>query len=145
MRSRCQLLVLVLGLAAACERTPEVLAPSPNPTPIPTPATLRALVQPIGTFLFDRCTTIAPAFCAFNASLVNNGAGCAIRVEGLVRLFDRTGDVQLGGSYHFALPPQQIVQPGERVSYSISFVPFDSAVRVFSYLVDPLWIDTPCR
>lgn len=142
MRTRF-LLLLALALGAlGCDRQVEAVSPAPTPIPIATP---RALLQPVGIFTFTNCTSIAPAFCAFTASLVNNGPGCAYRVEGTLRLFDRTGDLQLGGAYHFALPPLQIVQPGERVAYAVSFVPFDQALRAFSYTVDPLWIDTACH
>ena len=137
-------LVLALGLLG-CDRTPNepTNTPPPATTTIP-PTTPRALLQPVGVFLFNNCTVPPTSTCAFNATLVNNGAGCAIRVEGTVRLFDVTG-LQLGGPYRFVLPSTQVVQPAERVGYLANFVPIEQAQRAVSYLTDPLWIDTPCR
>jgi hypothetical protein len=148
MIARCRsaiLLGLVLALAApACDRTPnEPETPPATPPAAPAP-TARALLQPVGVFQFFNCTVPPTSTCAFAATLVNNGAGCAYRVEGLVRLFDVTG-LQLGGPYRFALPATEIVQPGERVPYYANFVPIDQAIRAASYLTDPLWIDTPCH
>ena len=137
--------VILVALVAACDRTPnEPTTPPPATTTTIPPTTPRALLQPVGVFLFNNCTVPPTSTCAFNATLVNNGLGCAIRVEGTVRLFDVTG-LQLGGVYRFALPASQVVQPAERVAYLANFVPIDQAQRAASYLTDPLWIDTPCR
>jgi hypothetical protein len=134
-------LVIALAAVASCTRTPT--APeTPTPPPVVIPPTPRALLQPVGVFLFTGCTV--QGTCAFNAVLVNNGPGCAIRVEGTTRIFDATG-LQLGAPYKWTLPASQIVQPAERVPYVVNFVPFDQALRAQSYSTDPLWIDTSCR
>lgn len=138
-------LVVVLLLAAACDR--EIAPPStPTPTPTPEPApTPRALLQPVGVHQFTGCiNATVDTTCVFVAALVNRGAGCGYHVEGTTRLFDATG-LQLGGAYRWQLPAAQIVAADERVSYFVSFVPFAQATRVISYLTDVTWIDTPCR
>jgi len=137
-------LLLLIAFLTGCERDPETpTSPAPTTTTIPAP-TARALMQPTGSFLFNNCTVPPTSTCIFNGTLVNNGTGCAIRIEGTLRLFDITG-LQLGGVYRFSLFSQQIVQPGERVGYVANFVPITQALATTTYLVDPQWIDTACR
>lgn len=134
-------LLLLCVLVIGCESDPAETPATPT-APAPPAPTLRALLQPVGVFTFPGCTF--QSTCTFAATVVNNGAGCGYQVTGTTRLFDTTG-LQLGGPYRWSLPPGQLVQPGERVAYAASFVPFDQAVRVFTYLTDVNWIDTPCR
>jgi hypothetical protein len=141
MRNLLLVLVLACGAVACGEEDPEDAPPLTAPSaPAPTP---RARFQPIGLFQFTNCFTAPPA-CTFLASLQNVGNGCALRIEGTVRFFDVTG-LQLGAPSRFALPPQQIVRPEERVPFTVSFVPTATAIATFTYSVDPLWIDTPCQ
>jgi hypothetical protein len=136
--------LLVVAVLASCERTPDAPTnPAPTPTPTPVP-TARALLRPNGTFTFDRCTFGPSVLCAFSASLLNEGVGCATQVQGTVRLFDSVG-LQLGNAYRFALPSQQIVVPNERVAFVVNFVPLEAAQRTVTNSIDPAWVDTPCR
>jgi hypothetical protein len=139
--ARLLLTCLLVSAAGACgEDADSPSSPSPMPPPAPT---LRALLMPFGNFRWTDCIGSAQPSCTFAASLRNVGNGCAIRVEGTVRLFSAQG-FQVGTTYRFVLPPQQIVAPGEQIPYFVPFIPVFAATAATDYVVSPVWIDTPC-
>jgi hypothetical protein len=144
MRSWVRLALVGLLLVSACADDETGSKSSGGPTaPTPPAPTLRANLTPFGNFRWQDCVSSGTPSCTFVAALSNTGPGCAIRVEGTVRLFEAHG-LQVGTSYHFVLPPQQIVGPREQVPYFVSFVPVDIAQLATDYTVTPVWVDTPC-
>jgi hypothetical protein len=139
-RTVIALLACVLLACEADAPTAPTTPPPATPPPAPMPAA-RANLQPFGAFQWTNCFDAASA-CTFTAQLRNVGNGCAEHVGGTVRLFSL--GVQIGLTYQFVLPAQQIVNVGEPVPYFVPFVPSSVASEATDYIVTPSWIDTPC-
>lgn len=138
MRARWLMLALALTVCACADDGGTVTAPTPAPVP-----TARANLLPNGLFRWTDCFALPTPVCTFTATLRNAGAGCANRVEGSVRFFNSLG-LQVGGTYRFVLPAQQLVMPGETIPFFVPSVPSFVAQGTIEYTVTPVWVDTPC-
>lgn len=87
--------------------------------------------------------TCTPAACTASGVLLNIGNGCATQIAGVVVLLDTAG--RPVHSSAFAFPPQQIVDPRERVDWRIDFVAPAAAAAAARLVVVPSWVSTPCN
>ena len=102
------------------------------PTLLPLPVTPRAQLLANGLYTFDQCQT-ATMSCRFNGLLQNVGSGCAIRVEGIVRLFDSFG-FQVGSHLSLRAPgPADRATARARGLHRFNFVPVSAAQLTQTY------------
>jgi hypothetical protein len=82
------------------------------------------------------------AGCSVGGELRNVGRGCASHLHGIVRLFD-DHDREIG-SWHWAFPPQQIIDGRTSVPWNVPFISPTDAQLATRVVVEPDWSAVPC-
>jgi hypothetical protein len=82
--------------------------------------------------------------CTLSGTLHNLGSGCAAHVSALVRLFNERGE-QLGESFRWRLPSQQLVEPKDDVPWRIDFIPLVVAKAMRTYEIHVEWTTERCN